>query len=458
MPLEIPVVDSTGKLALDYTFIPEEHPRLHDPDWGGKPQEPNLENTPAIEPQYVSPVQIEQAHADLKPQIAQAEKDIAANMSSGIPVETQPYATWSDSKLESVISKYLPSDHMSDEKIDAIKKKLFPKQFEFDNKISALLRADETPEIAAKIEKLKSSEMYKDWLNGDSKYMKFDKFLFNVQFNELKKAEEKAYKVEPELIKKKANENALAAKLAKQKEDEILKNPEKALKSQIGIAKENCDVDDLYARDFRKTKQISPVLPSWTESIAKYIKSADAVQGFLAFNSLEGRNRSTGPRVKEGHTFEQLQQEVDNLSNSVKAFKATRDIELYRGIRSFEDANGKHNQKSIDYVNSFLNASIGDVIHNAAFSSTTTDKETSRGFMDFSEDLTEGNSDRAHKAMLVINLKSGQNVLPMNSVDSSVTPDSAREHLLDKGSRFKVTKIDKENNFIHLELMNEGEK
>lgn len=37
---------ATDSIALDYTFIPEEHPRQKDPDWGGKPQEPGQSKAP----------------------------------------------------------------------------------------------------------------------------------------------------------------------------------------------------------------------------------------------------------------------------------------------------------------------------------------------------------------------------------------------------------------------------
>lgn len=42
---------ATDSLAIDYTFIPEEHPRQKDPDWGGKPQEGGTgSNEPAASP------------------------------------------------------------------------------------------------------------------------------------------------------------------------------------------------------------------------------------------------------------------------------------------------------------------------------------------------------------------------------------------------------------------------
>lgn len=430
---------ATDSLAIDYTFIPEEHPRQKDPDWGGKPQEPGQSKAPLN-----TVVPTPEAHAAAQELVKKYydfknKKGLDPDLNwdvAGQDIATHPeyqerlakfvsekskvyddlineYETRAKSPKESETSEWLQSqaEHFKEQKA----KNTSP---EWSQEI---LRRD----ILQKQEAQRQKEAYETrktaFKSGSGKLSKKDKVLLKEQ---------------------KETTKQWARELAYGENDEFYPD----------------ESDMAYVlHDISKMNQIRPITQAHVDAIEAYQGSANMVQGYLALGSSSGRFESD-----DTHIYDQsdILHHVEALSDACKSYEASEDWKGYRGISSerFKGADKgtneeqiAKNQKAVDFVNNFLEAKSGDIFHNPAFASVSHSRE-------YAESFSNRKLHPESQVTLEVSIRKGQNGLDMNQ---GAIGDGdllfQREVVLNKGQHYRIDHVDKENRLVKISLLNKNE-
>jgi hypothetical protein len=189
---------------------------------------------------------------------------------------------------------------------------------------------------------------------------------------------------------------------------------------------------------FESTKVLSPQAH---DAVIEYQHDFSHIQSYLAHGDMEAAE-------SYGFDEEEINELSDHLSDAISSFKSKSDLTLYRSIRP-DYGSEEIEKNSADFVKSFLDASPGDIMENKAFSSTSMDKNW----------LGDGSKPgETNEVGITIKLKKGQSALPINKIPDATKDElGVEEVLLNKGSKFKVEKVDKEKRRVELSLMNEDE-
>lgn len=234
---------------------------------------------------------------------------------------------------------------------------------------------------------------------------------------------------------------------------------EKQAKAKVSLEQQNASYttwEEAYARKEPERAEILRKDRSHFEHIdllskedivalKTYQEDSDYVQKYLAF----------GEKPSELIDLD-VEADIKRLSKSIKTFEVKEDFYVFRGLAPIENYEGSTNPKSEEsikasreYIESFLNASKGDVIHNRAFTSGSFDFSVANQFKE--KEISSSNG-----VILGIQLKKGQHALPMNYISSKLL--SEREILIDKDSSFMIEEIDKEQRYVFVSLLNKEEK
>jgi hypothetical protein len=434
-------------IALDYTFIPEEHPRQKDPDWGGKTQE--LGNLPAPKG-WQEGGKSGGLAATVYNARTQEEAERLGQMYPEFDKLVQHYVEVQDQLTKSYVAEgkgvvnpdfgYPESTKFKEEFVDPIEKRIAEEEKKIHSELQLLVgkwgseqkvRFYATPEGKAQKEE---EERQIEYWNKE---------------NEIRWAKEKTEKAERKAKLSKLSKTG-KAKFQDKEVDDYYK--------EYGL---NSKQNEALKEDEGKFKRTRMLSEHELQTIDEYGASADFIQGYLAFKSLSGRGRPGGQAAQFGGDEKYAQTIVKEMSKACNSFEVNHDLDVYRGIRTFNDENGKLNAQSKAYYDAFLNAEPGDTIHNPAFSSTTTDMGRAVDFSEMHLDIQHAEKETQENTegmILHIGLKKGQKALEMNRAGHFGMLDGleTREVVLDKDSRFKVESVDKEKRIVKLSLLDKG--
>lgn len=225
------------------------------------------------------------------------------------------------------------------------------------------------------------------------------------------------------------------------KEELVVKKPAKVTleqqnasykKWEESYAKREPERAEILRKDLSHFEHIDLLSRQDIVALRTYQEDSDYVQKYLAF----------GEKPKE-LLDEDVEADIKRISKSIKTFEVKEDFHVFRGLSPLTSLHSSDQRKaSQDYIESFLNATKGEVIENKAFTSGSIDFSAARHFQ--SQGRDEG-------ILLGIQLKKGQHALPMNFISDKIL--SEREVLLDKNSKFKVEEVSKEQRYIFVSLI-----
>jgi hypothetical protein len=185
-------------------------------------------------------------------------------------------------------------------------------------------------------------------------------------------------------------------------------------------------------------------------AIEDYVNNSDHIQSFLLGGSKADSVKSSDYGQKE-YSKEELNKIVSDISSSINSHSLNKDLKVYRGIDAYGPEDKTYNEEHKDqieqkksYLDRLLDLKEGGIVKSIAFNSTSQKREIAKNFI-FSE----------HGVELHINLKKGQNVLPLNSVPDLDIHDQS-EVILDRNSKFKVDSVDKKKRIVGLTLLDKG--
>lgn len=411
---------ATDSLAIDYTFIPEEHPRQKDPDWGGKPQEPGQ---PRASLNIVVPTP--EAHAAAQKLVDKyytlkrqgsgenyVDNRIHQLRNSGKREPIQ-YPKDTPSSLENGGSDLSEEDYnefldgASQEEVDALKE-LVPKAMkamkEIDMSEGGVFGSQAAGEIMGPAGALTNSPIHQihSILNAWHGEEQFPKYDFDPNSGELGRLEQWQEKSPEEHLEEQRSSN------------------KEMLEHHISSG----DIRG-YGSIAKNIEQTQAINPSQEMAIVSYIGS-------------EYPNIQNG--LREGKLSQDLEETVNLISSAINSYSITDKMTVYRGIASQE--------MDSDYMKSLLNSEPGSIIHEKGFLSTTPDN-------DFAEEFAKGASISGHEfgkevkgLTLEISLSKGQKALPMGLATKNT--DQLQEILLNKDSQFRVEGINKQNRTIQL--------
>lgn len=431
---------ATDSIALDYTFIPEEHPRQKDPDWGGKPQTGGEQKAPEQIP-FPTGEQLDAANELVKKYYAVKENRPPGIEEGGTPQNQEQNtinSSWS---------------HEEDAEI----RKLFPGAFERYQQWLPIRHSREPEHQQAK-ERLSNErsaqhaivEMWHNEFKNSPEGQVAESTRQAKWMKEFEAKESEKNKEKVKALKKKVPKDAQhfwSLYTGKKFSDEHKSDLYDFVKENAEFSGEddpsqyNDVVKDLWkdASHFTSSRSLSS---EEKEVVSKYqLGDEDMIFGIIS-----------------GKETDETKKRSDLLSQAIHSQSISKKTTLFRGLKPFGESGDSEESRTLhgaigDYLESLLSASPGDEIHNKSFAATSMEEDFAADWADLSSSYEQ---DRG--ILLKIDVEAGTPALNINSALGPELPTTPiggtyiwqRETLLDKGSKFRVNRVDKENRTVHV--------